>query len=145
MTNKKISFKEATKNMSIDEVDIYRQQLSRQSFNDAMSKRDSRGDLIVNLHTILFSEANDFFYDSRSDKKDRDKGINPMNQEYTNEMNHKRISLGVTPLNQGGTECDSSTMSLCEDIATRLNDDEIKNLIVELTKKTTSEMIDHNR
>lgn len=142
MINKKISFKEATKNMSPDEIDMYRQNLSIQSFDDAMSKRDSRGGLIVELHTTLFSEANDFAYDSRSEKKDRDKGINPMNQEYTDKMNQKRIDLGVAPLWKDGTENGHSAMQLCENIAAKLTDHEIKSLIAELAHKTTGEMVD---
>jgi hypothetical protein len=141
MTNKKISFREATKDMSPDDIRIYRQELSEQSFNDAMSNKDSRGGLIQDLHTILFSEANDFAYDSGIDYKQRKRGINPMRQEYTDKMNQKRIDLGVSPLGKDGTENNADTMQLCKDIAAKLTEHDIKNLISELTHKSAHEMV----
>jgi hypothetical protein len=46
------------------------------------------------LHLSLFPEEYDFYYDSGSDSKDRNRGINPMSQEYISRTNARRLELG---------------------------------------------------
>jgi hypothetical protein len=136
MTNKKVSFKESTKDMSPEEINIYRQGLSNKLFTDIKPKNDA-----YDLHATLFSEEYDFIYDSNFDAKERKKGINPMNQAYTDRMNQKRIELGVSPLGSGGKEEDSSAIELCHSIVNNLSDSDAEQLISELTNKNTNEMV----
>lgn len=56
------------------------------------------------LQELLFKEEGDWYYDSRSEKKQRwptfgrtKLGTNPMSQEYIERMDKKRTSLGVSP------------------------------------------------
>lgn len=49
------------------------------------------------LHHTLFPEEYDFIYDSISDERLRRKGINPMSIEYQEEVNNRRLSMGVEP------------------------------------------------
>ncbi|WP_351089138.1 hypothetical protein [Shewanella sp. S1-49-MNA-CIBAN-0167] len=136
MTNKKVSFKEATKDMNPEEINIYRQGLSNKSFADIKPKNDA-----YDLHATLFPEEYDFIYDSNVDAKERKKGINPMNQEYTDRMNQKRIELGISPLGSGGKEEDSSSIELCHSIVNNLSDSDAEQLISVLTNKNTNEMV----
>jgi hypothetical protein len=93
VTNNKISFKEATKDMTPEEINKYRQELFYQAFADVKPKIDAN-----DLHSTLFPKEYDFMYDSYADANDRKKGINPMNLAYADRMNQKRIDLGVSPL-----------------------------------------------
>jgi len=68
------------------------------------------------LQELLFGEETDWMYDSSWDKSERAKGKNPMNQEYTDEMNKKRIALGVSPLTKNGYSPDDSSKKFCEAI-----------------------------
>jgi len=65
------------------------------------------------IHVKEFSEEYDFQYDSGIDAKERSQGRNPMSQEYTNEMNKKRVSLGVSPLKANGHPVDDASWKLC--------------------------------
>jgi len=53
------------------------------------------------LHSEIFPEEYDFYYDSHVDAKDRKRGINPMNEQYQLKVNRRRFALGVEPY--GGT------------------------------------------
>lgn len=49
------------------------------------------------LHLELFPEEYDFMYDSIADARDRARGKNPMSQSYIDEVNERRINMGVKP------------------------------------------------
>lgn len=49
------------------------------------------------LHHTLFPEEYDFIYDSSSDERMRRKGVNPMSIEYQEEVNNRRLAMGVEP------------------------------------------------
>ncbi|MCU7985589.1 hypothetical protein [Shewanella sp. SW24] len=49
------------------------------------------------LHHTLFPEEYDFIYDSISDAYRRRKGINPMSTEYQEEVDNRRLAMGVEP------------------------------------------------
>ena len=49
------------------------------------------------LHQQLFPEDYDFMYDDSWDAKLRSQGINPMSEEYIQEVNERRLALGVEP------------------------------------------------
>ncbi|WP_351015713.1 hypothetical protein [Shewanella sp. AC91-MNA-CIBAN-0169] len=132
MTNNKISFKEATKDMTPEEINKYRQELSYQSFADVNPKIDAN-----DLHSTLFPEEYDFMYDSYADANDRKKGINPMNLAYADRMNQKRIDLGVSPLGSNGNKDHSTSIELCRDIVKNLTNKN-KNEIVGIINKTLS-------
>lgn len=68
------------------------------------------------LQDLLFKEESDWYYDSNADKADRSKGKNPMNKDYTDKMNKKRIALGVSPLSSSGYSPDTTSKEFCEAI-----------------------------
>lgn len=75
------------------------------------------------LQELLFKEEGDWYYDSRSEKKQRwptfgrtKMGTNPMSQEYIERMDRKRTSLGVSPLTQNGYNPDDTSREFCEAI-----------------------------
>jgi hypothetical protein len=53
------------------------------------------------LHSKLFPEEYDSHYDSRVESKERQRGKNPMNEEYQLKVNLRRFEMGVDPY--GGT------------------------------------------
>lgn len=53
------------------------------------------------LHAALFPEEYDHLYDSVSEAKDRQRGINPMNAEHVEKTNTLRAQLGFTPCKVG--------------------------------------------
>lgn len=88
-----------------------------------------RKSLLQELHEALFSEAYDYYYDSTADAKDRRRGINPMSESYTEKVNAKRASLGVSLLGNDGLEIDDSAHRYCHAITENLDNGEIKALI----------------
>jgi 5'(3')-deoxyribonucleotidase len=68
------------------------------------------------LKGVLFSEETDFMLDSGLDAKERARGKNPMSQEYTDRVNRKRISFGVSKLNESGYAKDTSSLQFCEEV-----------------------------
>lgn len=54
------------------------------------------------IHSEIFPEEYDYIYDSIADVSDRKRGINPMNKEYIEKVNAKRITAGVTSLAANG-------------------------------------------
>lgn len=80
------------------------------------TEKDTLAGQTKRLHLTLFSEEYDEMWDSLSEIKDRDKGINPMLPEYTERMNKKRAAFGVTPLNEAGRPVDLSAYRFCEEV-----------------------------
>ena len=67
------------------------------------------------LRNVLFAEETDFMLDSGADAKDRAKGKNPMSVEYTERINLKRKTFGVSVLKAGYTT-DNSSQKFCEEV-----------------------------
>lgn len=65
------------------------------------------------LHIERFPEEYDHQYDSLADAADRAKGINPMSQEYIEEVNQRRKDAGVPPLAENGMPTSQITYELC--------------------------------
>ncbi len=65
------------------------------------------------LHSEMFPEEYDFYYDSISDANDRNRGINPMSQEYIEKVDRKRQKLGVSSLTNNGMPNSNDTLQLC--------------------------------
>jgi hypothetical protein len=76
--------------------------------------------LVKDLHLILFSEEYDYMFDSLADIEDRKRGINPMNIDYINSVNKKRIDLGVDSLSENGMTISNQSMNICFDILDKL-------------------------
>lgn len=76
-------------------------------------------DLASQIHRDKFPEEYDFMYDSSWDASDRKKGINPMTQEYINEVRLRRAALGVMQLNEAGMPVSSDSRELCWEEAQR--------------------------
>jgi hypothetical protein len=69
----KRKYKEARKGLSQEQIAAL----------DKKERLDARIDELAHkIHCDKFPEEYDFIYDSRSDLADRNKGKNPMNQEY---------------------------------------------------------------
>lgn len=66
--------------------------------------------LANDLHLKEFPEEYDYCYDSIADAKDRQNGTNPMSQAYTDEVNERRKSKGVSPLGNDGFATDDSSL-----------------------------------
>lgn len=71
---------------------------------------------VKELHRILFDEETDFMLDSISDHKDRARGKNPMNQDYTTRVNKKREAFGVSLLGTSGYAQDNTSFEFCEEV-----------------------------
>ncbi len=95
---------EARKGLTVKQIAILDQQ-------DQLNREIE--ELARTIHLERFPEEYDFMYDSIADATDRDKGINPMNQEYIEKVSRKRKELGVTPLSQSGLSVSNDTMLLC--------------------------------
>jgi hypothetical protein len=68
------------------------------------------------LRNVLFAEETDFMLDSGADAKDRAKGKNPMSVEYTERINLKRKTFGVSVLSEAGYTTDNSSQKFCEEV-----------------------------
>lgn len=53
------------------------------------------------IHSLLFPEEYDWYYDSISERKDREAGINPMSERYIEKTNRRRAALGFSEYSQG--------------------------------------------
>lgn len=73
--------------------------------------------LAFSIHAEKFPEEYDFIYDSYVDANSRRKGVNPMSQEYIEQIREKRNSLGVSQLSDNGLAVSKDTFVLCENEA----------------------------
>lgn len=72
--------------------------ISRKNANKAKLKQFNEKNAPLDaLHSRLFPEEYDFYYDSNVDAKLREKGINPMSDEYQQKVNLRRLELKVEP------------------------------------------------
>lgn len=71
----------------------------------ASASRKGEGEALQHLgrelHAALFPEEYDHVYDSVSEAKDRQRGINSMKAEHVEKTNTLRAQLGFTPFNVG--------------------------------------------
>ena len=65
------------------------------------------------LHYERFPEEYDAYLDSSADVTLRNRGINPMSNEYISRVNEKRKEEGVPPLSASGFPTDKSTWEIC--------------------------------
>ena len=77
-------------------------------------------ELADEIHLEKFPEEYDFYYDSGVDVKERNKGINPMSQEYIEKVRIKREMLGVSQLSESGMGVSDDSYKLCEKEAREL-------------------------
>jgi hypothetical protein len=75
--------------------------LSADELKEFSRKREIQA-LAKKVHFELFPEEYDFMMDSIADTRDRRRGVNPMNPDYTNRVNARRKKLGVPPLGPNG-------------------------------------------
>jgi len=66
-------------------------------------------ELEKDLHLELFEEEYTNRYDSSADVADRNRGINPMNEEYILKIAKKREKIGVSKLGKNGLPVDNSS------------------------------------
>ena len=79
------------------------------TLRNSISDRDSP---IHQQHSNLFPEEYDCMYDSTSEAKARRRGVNPMRESYQEEVNLRRLKLGVKPYmgNVGVENIDTSSL-----------------------------------
>lgn len=65
------------------------------------------------LHREMFPEEYDHIYDSIADASDRAHGKNPMCREYPEEVNARRVGMGVAPLSENGMATSDESYHLC--------------------------------
>lgn len=100
-----------TKNMSAED---------KSNYDLLLTLQDSFDHLVNKLHTALFPEEYDFIYDEIADSQQRQKGENPMHQDYIEKANAKRVKLGFLPLTQNGYAQDGdATKIYCKKLITR--------------------------
>ena len=110
--NKK--YQESVKNMNQDD---------KKNYDFLLTLQNQFENLTNELHVKLFPEEFDFMLDSNSDAHRRAQGINPMSEEYINEMNEKRIKLGFLHLTQNGYAQDSNkTKEYCKQLIIKEKD-----------------------
>ena len=85
--------REAREGLSEEQI----RELDRKEFLESQIRTLAR-----EIHSEWFPEEYDYMMDSISDAKDRRRGINPMSEEYTQEVNARRQELGVSPLGADG-------------------------------------------
>jgi len=95
---------EARKGLSDDEIISL-------DLEDAINFRLT--DLARTIHSQKFPEEGDFVYDSISDANDRNRGANPMSQEYIEKIRGKRDELGVSQLSENGSSVFMGSYNLC--------------------------------
>jgi hypothetical protein len=101
---------EARKGLSPEEVEIL-------DAADAIEEKVE--ELAREIHARDFPEEYDFMGDSSADAKDRRKGSNPMAADYIAEVQARRTSLGVSPLDDNGMAVSNETYQLCLERARR--------------------------
>jgi len=107
--NKK--YQEKIKNFSLED---------KKNYDFLINIQGSFNSLVKELHVKLFPEEFDFFYDSNVDARRRERGENPMCEEYINKMNEKRVKLGFLPLSENGYAQDSNkTKEYCVKLITK--------------------------
>ena len=82
-------------------------------------KLDQLEEMINKIHFELFPEEYDSMMDSIADANDRRQGINPMNADYTAEVNARRRTLGVPPLGVNGLPVDDASWKVAREEALR--------------------------
>jgi uncharacterized protein YoaH (UPF0181 family) len=69
----------------------------------------------------LFSEEQDYCYDSIADAADRRNGINPMSEQYVRRINAKRRALGIPALAPSGITTGNESYVFCETLVRELS------------------------
>jgi len=72
------------------------------SYDQRYARLKSRGVSEHEIHTKLFPEEYDFIYDDHVDAAWRRQGVNPMNQDYTERTNARRVAGGFSPFGSDG-------------------------------------------
>ncbi len=103
---KEEKLKQNAKHPSLTDIEI-------EKFKGEEAKQGKTQELARKIHLEKFPEEYDYFYDSSVDAMDRKKGINPMSEAYINEVNIRRINLGVSPLSESGLPVSDEAMKLC--------------------------------
>lgn len=65
------------------------------------------------LHRKRFPEESDSMGDTLTEAAGRKKGLNPMREEYIEQVNAKRAAQGVSPLSAGGLPTSNDSYQLC--------------------------------
>ncbi|AZG13243.1 hypothetical protein [Cupriavidus pauculus] len=73
------------------------------------------------LQGMLFSEEQDYIADSNADAADRHNGINPMSEEYLQQVNAKRLALGIPALALSGFPTGNESHVYCEVLVRELS------------------------
>ncbi len=97
---------------------LTKEQIAALDFED--DKKKKIDELARKIHIEKFPEEYDYMHDSSWDISDRNKGINPMSQDYIDKIRKKRDALGVYQLSESGMPVSNDTMLLCIDEAQKI-------------------------
>jgi hypothetical protein len=70
-------------------------------------------ELAKSIHSEEFSHEYDFILDDHVDYAARQRGINPMSDEYVATVAHKRAEAGVSPMGDDGMPVSDDTWKAC--------------------------------
>ncbi len=92
-------------------------------------------DLARELHVALFPEEYDHVYDSISEAKGRLRGENPMNAEYIQKTNKRRVELGFSPYDVWRTARNENTLSWVTENLTLGKEAELRDIVTSRTQE----------
>ena len=96
--------KEARQGLTPEQVQVLDAQDIENALIEALARK---------MHVARFAEEYDYMYDSTSDARERQRGVNPMSQEYMAKIKEKRQQQGVSPLAENGLALTQETNELC--------------------------------
>lgn len=88
------------------------------------------------LHAALFPEEYDHLYDSVSEAKDRQRGINPMNADHVEKTNTLRARVGFTPFSVGPDAYNDETFSWVMEKLRQGEEAELREIISDRARET---------
>lgn len=92
-------------------------------------------DLARELHVALFPEEYDYVYDSISEAKARARGENPMNAEYIEKTNNRRVELGFSPYDVGLTARNENTLAWVTENLTLGKEADLRDIVASRTQE----------
>jgi len=86
-------------------------------------------DEVRSWHSRIFTEEYDHMYDSIADARDRDRGVNPMSQEYIARVNARRAALGFADYMDTDSDLPLDTQSWVRDLLRAEKRDELQEVL----------------
>lgn len=97
-------YQETRKNLNPEQI---------QALNAQEAEKKSIEELARHIHYERFPEEYDFYFDSTLEANLRNKGENPMRDDYIIQVTERRKKLGVSPLGNNGMSTSNDTWEIC--------------------------------